>query len=176
MIDCMYNVTAILENPAERGPAYRKSGLKRRLRDIADDEEKYGGKEEWDAFNIKRREGLNLLIRACGFTDDEVMAAKGWPTLGKYIQGKVESLTPHQRFLKTFTYLHWRQYSALSHGGLEGYIGDPPLGAYFIIDTLPHDQRPKIEALYPIFISRHVGRAATVLLCLITEIQAQFRF
>jgi hypothetical protein len=47
---------------------------------------------------------------------------------------------------------------------------------YFIIDVLPHDERPKIEAQYPEFISRHVGRAATVLLCLITEIQMRFRF
>jgi hypothetical protein len=26
MIDCLYNVTAILENPAEKGVGYRKSG------------------------------------------------------------------------------------------------------------------------------------------------------
>jgi hypothetical protein len=39
MIDCLYNVTAILENPSVKGPAYRKSGFKRRLQDIDDDEE-----------------------------------------------------------------------------------------------------------------------------------------
>ena len=43
MIDCLYNITAILENPAVNGPAYRKSGLKNQLRDIEADEERYAG-------------------------------------------------------------------------------------------------------------------------------------
>jgi len=177
MIDCLYNITAILENPADNGPAYRKSGLKNRLRDIEADEERYHGRPDWDEFNSERRKNLSLLIRRGGMTEAEISAAPSWPTLGTYLNPKKGgSLTPHQSFLKTFTYHHWRQYSALAHGGLEAYIGDPPLGAYFIIDILPHEERPKIEAQYAEFISRHVGRAATVLLCLVTEIQAFFRF
>jgi hypothetical protein len=177
MIDCLYNITSIMENPAVNGTAYRKSGLKNRLRDIEADEEKYGGRPEWDDFNRERRKNLGALIRRGGLTEAEVAVAGSWPTLGTYLNPKKGGmLTPHQRFLKTFTYHHWRQYSALAHGGLEGYIGDPPLGAYFIIDTLPHEDRPKFDAQYPEFISRHVGRAAAVLLCLITEIQAYFRF
>ena len=175
MIDCLYNITAILENPAVNGPAYRKSGLKNRLRDIEADEERYRGRPDWDEFYCERRKNLSLLIRTGGMTETEIRAAGSWPTLGTYLNPrKGGRLTPHQRFLKTFTYHHWRQYSALSHGGLEAYIGDPPLGRYFIIDILPHEEQ--IEAQYPEFISRHVGRAATVLLCLITEIQAYFRF
>jgi hypothetical protein len=34
LIDCLYNVTAILQNPAEQGAAYRKSGIKRTLIDL----------------------------------------------------------------------------------------------------------------------------------------------
>jgi hypothetical protein len=176
MIDCLYNVTAILEDPAEKGKAYRKSGLKKRLLDIDEDQETYGGRPEWDSYNSNQRRALDILIRSSGFTEDKIREAKGWPTLGIYIQGKPETLTPHQRFLKNFTYLQWRQYSALSHGTLEGYIGDIPAGAYFASDSFPHELRPKIEAMYTDFLTRHIGRAATVLLCLVTEIQAYFRF
>ena len=66
MIDCLYNVTTILENPAVNGPAYRKSGLKNRLRDIEADEERYHGRPDWDEFNSERRKNLNLLIRRGG--------------------------------------------------------------------------------------------------------------
>jgi hypothetical protein len=36
--------------------------------------------------------------------------------------------------------------------------------------------RDKIDDTYDIFLSTHIGRAATVLLCMITEIQAYSRF
>ena len=176
MIDCLYNVTAILENPAERGVGYRKSGLKKRLADIEEDEKNYGGKPEWDSYNANQRWALRILIEGSGFTEDEIRHARGWQTLGVYLRGKPETLTPNQRFLKRFTHMQWRQYSALSHGTFEGYIGEIPAGDYFLIDALPHEERPKVEAMYLAFLTRHIGRAAMILLCLVTEIQAHFRF
>jgi hypothetical protein len=157
MIDCLYNVTAILEDPAANGVAYRKSGLKKRLLDIEEDEADYGGQPEWDSYNALQKNALDLLIRGSGFSEDEIRQAKGWPTLGIYVHGKRETLTPHQRFLKTFTHLQWRQYSALLHGSFDGYIGEIPAGAYFVIDTLPHDERPKVETMYLAFLTRHIG-------------------
>lgn len=92
MIDCLYNVTAILQNPSENGPAYHKSGLKKRLKDIAEDEEKYGGKPEWDSHNAEQRKALDWLIRYSKFTEREIMGARDWPTLGRYIAGKPDTL------------------------------------------------------------------------------------
>jgi hypothetical protein len=34
MIDCLCNVTAILQDPAHKGPLYRKSGLRKKLFDV----------------------------------------------------------------------------------------------------------------------------------------------
>ena len=48
--------------------------------------------------------------------------------------------------------------------------------AHTVLDFLPHEHRPKIEAMYDAFLTRHIGRAATILLCLVTEVQARFRF
>ena len=181
LIDCLYNVTAILQNPAEQGPAYRKSGIKRTIIDLDEDYHRYRGQPQWEAYVSERRGAVDLLIRMSHFTLDEVMNQPMWPTLGKYIstKGPGGSLTEHQRFLKTFTHMEWRQYSALSHGAYEGFmgfVGPLPVGTYYISDFLPHAERPKIDASYDMFLSTHLGRAATVLLCMITELQAYCRF
>ena len=175
MIDCLYNITAMLEDP-EKGVAYRKSGLKKRLTDIEEDEKNYGGKPDWDSYNKNNKWALRNLIAGSGFTEEEIRHAKSWATLGVYLQCKPEDMTPNQQFLKIFTHMQWRQYSALAHGAYEGYIGELPAGAYFILDALPHEMRPRIEQLYLVFLTRHIGRAALILLCLITEIQMYFHF
>jgi hypothetical protein len=176
MIDCLYNITAILQDPETKGPAYRKAGLKKRLGDIEEDRATYDGKANWDEYNAVQLSALDVLIRGSGYTEQEIRAAKSWPTLGMYLQGNPASFTPHQRFIKTFTHLQWRQYSALAHCGYEGYIGELTPGAYLMIDCLPHDIRPKVNAQYVDFLTRHTGRAATVLLCISTEIQGYFSF
>jgi hypothetical protein len=175
MIDCLYNITAILEAP-QKGVVYRKSGLKKRLADIEEDERNYGGKPEWDAYNSNQKWALRILIAGSGLTVEDVRQAHPWPTLGVYLRGKDQDLTPNQRFLKTFTHMQWRQYSALSHAAYEGYIGELPAGSYFIIDWLPQEMRPQVEKMYLAFLTRHIGRAALILLCLITELQIHFHF
>lgn len=177
MIDCLYNITLILEDPAENGAAYRKSGLKKRLLDIEEDQQTYAGKPEWDTYTTQQKNSLEWMIRASGFTESDIRAAKTWESLGKYIlKGKPEEATAHQRFLKTFTHMQWRQYSALSHASYDGYIGEIPAGGYFVLDSLPHDKRSVIEKSYLAFLTRHIGRAAMLLLCISTELQLYFRF
>jgi hypothetical protein len=176
MIDCLYNVTMILQDPRTYGPWYRKGGLKKRLADIEDDRRTYAGNIEWDEYADAELRALDWLIRSSGYTEQEIRDAKPWPTLGKYLSGNPATFTAHQRFLKTFTHLQWRQYSALAHCGYEGYIGELTPGAYFVMDTLPHADRPKFDARFLKFLTRHIGRAATVLLCISTELQEYFRF
>jgi hypothetical protein len=177
LIDSLYNVTAILENPAENGAAYRRSGLRRTLNDLEADRQAYAGKPEWEQWVDSRRGPVELLIRISGFTLDEVMKEPMWPTLGKYL--KSGPMSPNQQFLKTFTHLEWRQYSALSHGAYEAFIGtlgDIPIGSYYMQDFLPHEIRPKVDESYAALLSMHLGRAATVFLCIVTEVQAYCRF
>jgi len=40
LIDCLYNTTTILSNPEGKGPAYRRSGLRRTLDDLKEDLQK----------------------------------------------------------------------------------------------------------------------------------------
>jgi len=181
LIDCLYNVTAILENVVENGPAYRKSGLKKTLDDLNEDYERYRGQEIWELFVEERRKGVSKIAEVSGFTMDEIRQQKMWPTLGTYVRTLQPggALTEHQQFLKTFTLLNWRQYSALSHGAFEAFIGTlgaMPVGAYYVDDFLPEEHEEKLGNAYEMLLATHLGRSGTVLLCLLTEIQVYCRF
>jgi hypothetical protein len=176
MIDCLYNVTAILQDPAGNGTLWRESGFRKAYTDIDDTEKRYGGKPGWDEWIRKNREALDLGIRACGLTVAGVQAQKArWPTLGKYIGNKQTggTLTPHQDFLKTFMYGNWSKYSAIAHGAFEGLLEVAP---YYTEDSLDHDFRKKLDESHPDFMTKCLAEAAAVLLCMVTELQAHFHF
>ena len=175
MIDCLYNITAILQNPRVNGAWFRKSGFRKALAAFDEDEAKYGGRPEWDEWISKGRKGLDFQIRVNGLAMSDVLAQAPWPTLGKYISDKQPggTTTPHQDFLRTLTYGKWREYSAMSHGAFEGLLR---VAMYYISDSMPHEVRPDIEAVHPRVLYLHIARAAAILLCIITELQAHFHF
>jgi hypothetical protein len=175
MIDCFYNITAILEDPRANGPWFRKSGYRKVLEAVAEDEARYGGRPEWDDWITKTRDGMDFQIRQIGLVKGDILASPPWPTLGKYISDKKPGgvTTPHQDFLKTFFRGRWREYSAMAHGGFEGLL---MAGMFYIQDSALHEDREKIADAHDMVFSSHVGRAALVLLCTITELQASFRF
>jgi hypothetical protein len=165
-----------LDNPAANGAWFRKSGFHRALAAFDEDEERYGGQAKWDTWIKKNRDGLDFAIRECGLTMSEVKAQRtSWPTLGKYISNRQPGggFTPHQTFLKTFVYGDWRQYSAMAHGAFEGLI---PVAMYYVADSMLHEDRDKLDAIFPTVFSMHIPRVAAILLCIVTELQAYFHF
>jgi hypothetical protein len=175
MIDCLYNVTAILQDPGRNGPRFRKHGYKKLLMGLDEDEERYGGRPEWDAWIAKGRGEINWDLRNNGLTAAEVLAEKEWPTLGKYINSPQSGaiFTPHQEFLRTLVYGPWREYSAMAHGAFEGLLRT---GLFYITDSLPHEERPKLDDGHLRLLSTHLSQAAAVVLCIVTELQAYFHF
>lgn len=175
MIDILYNITLILQDPRFYGPAFRKSGFKKELEALAEDQARYGGQADWDAYIAEKRQKVNLAIRECGLDMAGVLAQGAWKTLGQYL-GSLQPggvLSAHQLFLKTFTYGMWRQYSAMAHGGFEGLLES---GAFFTQDAQKHELRPLLEERFPLMMSFHMFRACLVLLATLTELQAYFRF
>jgi hypothetical protein len=175
MIDCLYNVTAILERPRENGTLFRKSGFRKRLEALAEDERAYGGQPKWDDWIKRNRDGVLFRMRGDGLDIADVMASPSWPTMGKYVSDRQPggTLSGHQQFLKTFTYGKWREYSAISHGAFEGLM---QVALYYITDSFPHENRQKVDELFPRVLSLHLGRAAIILLSIVTELQHRFRF
>jgi hypothetical protein len=174
MIDCLYNITAILENPGPNGYRFRESGYQQALKSIDADEKQYGGDTRWDAHIAERRAFIDRGMRADGITMADVAAAKLWPTLSSYLRPKKNNIeTKHQKFLRTLTYGFWQEYSGLAHATFQGLMGT---GFFFTPKDLPHEDRPKLDAAGETMIFVHITRVAAILLCTLTEVQAYFRF
>ena len=62
MIECFYNITSILQNPALKGSEFRSSGYKAKLDAFNEDATKYGGQPEWDEWIAR---AVHSLGRTC---------------------------------------------------------------------------------------------------------------
>lgn len=175
MIDCLYNITAILSSPGPKGYQFRESGFKLSLAALDDDERRYGGNPKWDKYIAGRRAFIDTAMTACGITMPEVQGAKTWPTLSSYLRVKNKTpLTPHQEFLKRLTFGFWQEYSGMAHATFQGLM---PTAIFYTPSDIPWDYRQKFEDVgIDQMISMHLARVAGVLLCTLTEVQAYFRF
>lgn len=175
IIDNLYNITLILNDPMRFGREFRLSGIKKTRRNLVEDEAKYSGRPEWDSWIANSKAKLSLYMRSLGATQSEVDNAPDWRTLGKYLsqKGPGGSLSPHQQFLATFLHGPWREYSALAHGGPEAFLN---VGMVYRYKEQPFEDRPKIDDSLSRLRTVHIMRAALVLLSTITELQVFFHF
>jgi hypothetical protein len=175
LIDNLYNITFILQDPSHNGRAYRVSGIKKEQLDLNEDERRYGGQPDWDSWLADSREKLSLNMRGFNVTQAEVDSQQPWKTLGGYLRekGLGGSSNDHQKFLSTFVYGPWREYSALAHGGPEA-LRD--VGMYYKLKEQPFEDRPLIEDALERTRFLHLMRASIVLLATITELQLFFHF
>lgn len=174
VIDCLYNITTILHEPGLKGYQFRASGYKLALDAIEIDGRRYGGDPNWDAYLAQRRELLNSQMRANGLTAVEVRNAKTWPTFSRYFRDKASaSLTPLEEFLKKFTLGFWQEYSGVAHATFQGLM---QTAMFYTPSDVPFERRSQFEDITERMIGMYIGRVAAVLLCMLTEVQAWFRF
>lgn len=174
LMDNLYNITLLLQDPYTRGWQFTASGIRKDFLYVAAEEARYKGKPEWDEWIAESRAKLDILLRETSLTEAEVMNKKkfpDWPTLGKYLS--TPPLDDHKKFLQTFTFGPWKQYSAVAHGGPEGLH---EIGMFLYRDGHPHDQRALIDDMHDRTMSLHMMRAAILLLAICTEVQAAYKF
>jgi hypothetical protein len=123
MIDCLYNLTAILQSPGVKAYEFRASGYKLTLQALDADEQRYGGDPRWDEYIALQRKTIAFDMRAKGFVEAEVRNAPTWRTLSGYLRVKKTAiLSPHQEFLKKLTLGFWQEYSGISHATFQGLL------------------------------------------------------
>jgi hypothetical protein len=172
MIDCLYNVSAILLDSGATRYRFRASGYKMTLEALDSDKEHYGGRPDWDADIARRHAMIQQGIALDGFTESEIRSTKTWPTLSGYLR-EIKVPTPHQEFLRKLTFGYWHEYSGMAHATFQGYL---PLAIFLTPKDLPHELRPKVDASSGWMISLHISRVSAILLCILTEVQAYCHF
>ncbi len=174
LIDNLFNVTLLLQDPATNGVRFRVSGLRKDLLFLDAEKKRYSGIPIWDQYLAESRQKMDVLMRHAGLAEGQVRDKKkfpDWPTLGKYVADG--SPNQHKSFLATFSYGPWKRYSAIAHGAPEGLH---EIGSFLNYDGHPHHERPHIDEAYPRMMSYHIMHAAIVLLSIITEVQGAYKF
>jgi hypothetical protein len=174
VIDCLYNITAILTNPGPKGYQFRLSGFKKILEALDADEKRYGGDTEWDFHIADMRTKVDFQLRSHSMTESEARATETWPTLGRYLSQKKGPFTPQQEFLQRLTFGLWKQYSGMAHATFQGLL---ETAVFYMPRKVPVEEREVFDSvIVERMITRHIGRVAGILLCILTELQAYFRF
>jgi len=174
MIDCLYNITAILQNPGVKAHEFRASGYRLTLKALDADEQRYGGDPKWSEYIASRRKSISFDMRMNGFNEAEVREAPTWRTLSGYLRvKKTVQLSAHQEFLKRLTFGFWQEYSGISHATFQGLM---PIALFFNPKDLPHEDRPSIDNVGELMIATHIARVSGILICILTEVQAYCRF
>ncbi len=140
---------------------------------MREDERRYSNDPQWEKHLKGQRQSIQDGMRADGFSEADLDDKKNkWPLLAQYLETKPD--TPHRQLLKKMTLGFWKEYSSLSHASFDGLVD---LFPFIATDSLPHDKRDMVkDDIVLRSLTMHYGRAAGILLCLLTEIQAFFLF
>jgi|CZLA01.1.fsa_nt_gi hypothetical protein len=171
MIDGFYNCTAMLDNPTP-SRTFRISGYYRIRESIEADEARYSHDSTWKEYLTEARSKFELRMRVEGFTSADLDdKSNKWPLLGEYLGRPPD--TPHKQIVRKLTLGFWKEYSSISHASFDGLIS---LFPFIASDLVPHDKREGLDEATDRHIAMHFGRAAGILLSLLTEIQHFYRF
>lgn len=174
MIDGFYNATAMLDDPA-RARKFRISGYFRKREALRLDEARYCTDPQWQADFSRRRKviavGLHLEQITAADLDD---SSNKWPLLGEYLRvSKASPDTAHKQLLRHLTLGFWKEYSSISHASFDGLTDIFP---FIALNRVPIENRDLVRSAALRHITMHIGRAAGLLLCLLTELQHFFKF
>jgi hypothetical protein len=171
MIDGFYNATALLDDPT-RARKFRISGYFRKREALRTDEARYGTDPQWQADFSNRRAAIAEGMRAEKITDADLdEKCNRWPLLGEYLRADPD--TPHKQLSRQLTLGFWKEYSSVSHVSFDALVD---LYQFIATDRLPHEKRDQVPNAALRLITMHIGRAAGILLCLLTELQHFYKF
>lgn len=104
----------------------------------------------------------------------DVEVTKPWPTLSGYLRLSAKNPdSPNKQFLRTLTDGFWQEYSGIARATFQGLLATAPFYTRF---DYPHELHPALDEAGQRMIFVSVSRAAAVLSCIVTEVQAYFRF
>lgn len=136
LIDILFTIVAIVENPGENSNKYEKAGYRNLWERYELEKNKYGNDPEWNSwFKTKKENLLDPLAKTLNLTEEEknnpVKAIMRWPNPNRMLSKSEISLHPDKiKFLKeieTWLYGELSEWSHMGWGGLAmGLFSDMP--------------------------------------------------
>lgn len=179
MIDCFYNATLLLNYP-DWLKRYKISSYYRIKKTIERSESSNSNKEDIEVTHslTRQKEALAHAMQKDGINEQDLgNKAKKWPLLSEYVNSATGKDEKYRNLLNMFMRGAWDEYSSISHASYSAYL-DSFLSDTIAKDCITDEQRREEtgERWLNGQITWHIGRAASTLLSLITEIQAAFDF
>ena len=122
LIDRLYNICALLEEPAVQAPVFRKDGYRQAMASLEEDKARYGDltNTEWPAHLKQIESMLDESMHRDGINLHDP-GSQSWPTLSAFLKTDLGKRNRGQ-FLSRFVKGFWNDYSSLSHGTFQALI------------------------------------------------------
>jgi hypothetical protein len=180
ILDSVFTVVFMLEELPSRSRWYLKAGWRALREELSRYKEQYEDSPQWQTWLANLEKLVQDGISIYGITPQEIAdpkRIKRWPNPGRMPQYGVKSgtsLPPTRQFLVFLNDWCYRELSSQAHLSFDGVLR---VGALLLRDTLLHDQKDHLEETgLPRFKSSQIGRTLTLVLALLSEIEAYFSF
>ena len=171
IIDDLYNTIRIINDPHANGTLFRRAGYNKAFRALEEQEALHGDDQARVKHLQLKKHRLLVAMVEDGIALKSLSKKDKWDTLSAYLREAAKKSDEASAFLKGFIHGDWAQYSAMAHGGFEGLM---ETAGFFTRDFFDVRIREIQDARYPGEMTRHVMRAATLILCILTELKARF--
>ena len=180
LLDCLFNLIFLLEDIESRSIWYFKSGWREQRLEYERLKSEYEGEAEWVEWlkgvaDLSERGGKLFKVTEEEFADPKKQI-KPWPSSGQMPDYKVDNQNrpPTRQFLYYLSDWFYKNYSGQTH---MSFLGMMKLGAVIAMDDLPTEVQHNFkDDGIPRIMTAHMGLSATLLLCVISELQNHFKF
>ncbi|MEO8737765.1 MAG: hypothetical protein ABI380_14645 [Edaphobacter sp.] len=179
VLDSLFNIIFMLEDIPSRSQWYVRSGWREQKLEYDRFLKEYSTNEEWSEWLPKLARMVQQGVSLFNITEDENENPKTieqWPSSGQMPNYGINppKRPANREFLQYLSDWFYREHSGMAH---MSFLGMLKFTAVLNNDHLTKDERSKLEEDgLPQMMTGHVLRSAILLLCVISEIQSQFKF
>jgi hypothetical protein len=179
LLDALFNQIFICEDFEKRSLWYHQSGWREQKLELDRMKDEYGKDPKWTQKLSEYQSLVDKGISLFQISKDQVADPKKivqWPSSGQMSNYGIDPTTRNadRQFLQYLTDWFYKDHSTRSHLSFLGQLKMSPL---LFREELPKDERLELEKnKFPLMLGEQISRSVFLLLCLISEIQNQFRF
>jgi hypothetical protein len=179
LIDTLFNQIFLSEDIENRSIWFHQSGWKEQKLELDRMKAQYGNNPQWTQKLLEYQSLVDKGMTLFKISPDQIADPKkiiSWPSSGQMPNYGIDPTTRNadRQFLQYLTDWFYKDHSTRSH---MSFLGQMKMSPLIFREDLPKDERLEIEKKkFPLLLGEQLSRSAFLLLCLLSEIQNQFKF